>query len=82
MSGGTGRVGQGELAGDAVPIVSRIVQLAEFVEVAHRTGGEAAARELAERRAGSQFDPTAVHVLCTHAGEIFGAWKRSGRGRS
>ena len=68
----------GELAGDAVPVASRIVQLAEFVEVAHRTGGETAARELAERRAGSQFDPTAVHVLCTHAGEIFGALEEIG----
>ena len=38
-SGGTGTGWPGELAGDAIPIASRIVQLAEYVEVAHRIGG-------------------------------------------
>jgi response regulator RpfG family c-di-GMP phosphodiesterase len=66
-----GRGWPGEAAGDAVPVVSRIVQLAEFVEVAHRTGGQAAAREIAERRAGSQFDPAIVETMGAHATEIF-----------
>ena len=53
----------GKVAGDGAPVASRIVQLAEYVEVAFRTGGIAAAIALAERRAGSQFDPTLVRVL-------------------
>src|SRR4029079_4996854 len=47
----------GELEGEAVPIASRIAVLAEFVEAAHRMGGVDAARAVAERRAGKQFDP-------------------------
>lgn len=47
------------------------MQPAEYVEVAYRTGGTAAARALAERRSGSPFDPTLVRVLCDHAAEIF-----------
>jgi len=61
----------GEVAGDDAPVASRIVQLAEYVEVAYRTGGTAAARSIAERRSGSQFDPTLVRVLSDHAPEIF-----------
>jgi hypothetical protein len=47
----------GLLKGDAAPIASRLAQLAEFVEVAHRLGGIAGAETLARRRSGSQFDP-------------------------
>ena len=71
----------GEVAGDAVPIVARIVQVAEYVEVAHRNGGEDAGRELAERRAGVQFDPAVVAVVRSHAREVFdglnevGSWQ-------
>ena len=39
------------VAGDAIPLAARVVQLAEFVEVAHRCGGVDGAREVAERRA-------------------------------
>ena len=53
----------GELAGDAVPIASRLAQLAEFVEVAHRVGGVDAARELARERGGKQFDPALADLL-------------------
>jgi HD-GYP domain-containing protein (c-di-GMP phosphodiesterase class II) len=61
----------GKVAGDAAPLASRIVQLAEYVEVAHRTGGTTGAMEVAQRRSGSQFDPTLVQVLCDHAAEVF-----------
>jgi HD-GYP domain-containing protein (c-di-GMP phosphodiesterase class II) len=61
----------GKLAGDAIPLGSRIAQLAEFVEVAHRTGGLDAARAVAERRAGKQFDPRLVAVLVADAEKIF-----------
>lgn len=76
-----GRGWPGKVAGDATPVASRIVQLAEYVEVAYRTGGAAAVREVAERRSGSQFDPTLVRTLCDHAPEILdglddvGTWK-------
>jgi HD-GYP domain-containing protein (c-di-GMP phosphodiesterase class II) len=61
----------GERAGAAIPIASRIVLLAEFMEVAHRTGGVVAAIELARRRAGKQFDPNLVEVLCMDAEKVF-----------
>jgi len=61
----------GDLAGDAIPLASRITQLAEFVEVAHRTGGIDAARAVAQRRAGKQFDPVLVAVLVADAEKVF-----------
>jgi HD-GYP domain-containing protein (c-di-GMP phosphodiesterase class II) len=53
----------GALAGDRIPIASRLAQFAEFVEVAHRLGGVDAALALADRRAGSQFDPALAAAL-------------------
>jgi DNA-binding NarL/FixJ family response regulator len=41
-------------------MATRIVQLAEFAEVAHRVGGIDAAVALAERRRATQFDPVLV----------------------
>jgi HD-GYP domain-containing protein (c-di-GMP phosphodiesterase class II) len=70
----------GELAGDEIPLASRITQLAEFAEVAHRTGGIGAARAVAQRRSGKQFDPRLVAVLVADAEKVFngidelGAW--------
>jgi HD-GYP domain-containing protein (c-di-GMP phosphodiesterase class II) len=61
----------GDLAGHDIPLASRITQLAEFVEVAHRTGGIEAARAVAERRAGKQFDPRLVAVLVADAEKLF-----------
>ena len=61
----------GHLAGDDIPLASRITQLAEFVEVAHRTGGIDAARAVAERRSGKQFDPRLVDVLVADAEKVF-----------
>ncbi|MDP9134179.1 MAG: LuxR family transcriptional regulator, partial [Actinomycetota bacterium] len=52
-----GRGWPGDRAGEEIPVAARIAQLAEYAEVAHRTGGVAAVRELAQRRAGRQFDP-------------------------
>jgi HD-GYP domain-containing protein (c-di-GMP phosphodiesterase class II) len=51
-------------AGDGVPVASRISQLAEYVEVAHRTGGNRAVLALARGRSGTQFDPALVDCLC------------------
>jgi HD-GYP domain-containing protein (c-di-GMP phosphodiesterase class II) len=65
-----GRGWPGQLRGDAVPIASRLAQLAEYVEVAHRIGGVDAAVLLASRRGGSQFDPEAARVLCSDPEKI------------
>jgi HD-GYP domain-containing protein (c-di-GMP phosphodiesterase class II) len=62
----------GDLKGDQVPVVSRIVQLAEFTEVAHRIGGVESAKALAQKRAGRQFDPSLSILLCRDADAIFG----------
>jgi HD-GYP domain-containing protein (c-di-GMP phosphodiesterase class II) len=61
----------GDLAAEDVPLASRITQLAEFVEVAHRTGGIGAARAIAERRARKQFDPQLVEILAADAEKVF-----------
>jgi HD-GYP domain-containing protein (c-di-GMP phosphodiesterase class II)/DNA-binding CsgD family transcriptional regulator len=53
----------GGLAGERIPIAARLAQFAEYVEVAHRLGGNDAAVALAERRAGAQFDPSLTAVL-------------------
>jgi HD-GYP domain-containing protein (c-di-GMP phosphodiesterase class II) len=47
----------GELKGEAIPIAARVSQFAEFIEVAHRSGGVDSAVDLARKLAGSQFDP-------------------------
>jgi len=67
-----GRGWPGELKGDAIPLESRLAQLSEFVEVAHRVGGIDAAKQLARERAGTQFDPHLATSLVDHADEIFG----------
>jgi HD-GYP domain-containing protein (c-di-GMP phosphodiesterase class II) len=66
-----GRGFPGDLAGDQVPVASRIAHLAEFLEVAHRSGGIEAAVSIAERRAGKQFDPSIVAVVCADVEKIF-----------
>ncbi len=61
----------GDLKGENIPIASRLSQIGEFVEVALRIGGIGAATDLAQARAGTQFDPTLVAVLCANAHAIF-----------
>lgn len=61
----------GDLAGNDIPIGSRVAQLAEFVEVAHRVGGVDAAVEMATRRSGKQFDPALVAVFIADVEKVF-----------
>ncbi len=61
----------GTLAGDQIPMPSRIAQLAEYVEVAHRSDGVEAARAVATGRSGTQFDPSLVALLCSGAEKLF-----------
>ena len=56
----------GDLKGAEIPIASRLAQIGEFVEVAHRIGGTGAAIALAQKRAGSQFDPALAVALCAN----------------
>jgi HD-GYP domain-containing protein (c-di-GMP phosphodiesterase class II) len=65
-----GRGWPGRLKGEQVPVASRLAMLAEFIEVAHRVGGVGAARELARKRAGKQFDPAFAEVMYRDADEI------------
>jgi HD-GYP domain-containing protein (c-di-GMP phosphodiesterase class II) len=58
-----GRGWPGELEGEQVPLASRLAQVAEYIEVAHRVGGVEAAKELARKRRGEQFDPALADVV-------------------
>ncbi len=57
----------GKLKGAAVPIAARVSHFAEFIEVAHRSGGVDAAVDLARRLAGGQFDPDIASTFATNA---------------
>jgi HD-GYP domain-containing protein (c-di-GMP phosphodiesterase class II) len=61
----------GDLKGEEIPFTARVVQLAEYVEVSQRIGGVDAARTLARRRAGKQFDPQLAKLLARDAEAIF-----------
>ena len=66
-----GRGWPGKLKGDQLPIAARLTAIAEYVEVAHRVGGEEAAIEVARARGGSQFAPDLADAICANAGMIF-----------
>ncbi len=59
------------VAGDRIPLAARIAQLAEFLEVAHRSDGIDEALDLARRRSGTQFDPALVEVVLADAEKVF-----------
>ena len=61
----------GKLSGEQVPIAARIAVMAEYLEVANRVHGVDAARSLAARRAGNQFDPNLVDRLDAEADFVF-----------
>lgn len=56
--------------GDQIPIQMRVAQLAEMVEVHHRTYGVEGAVAMARGRRGGQFDPKAVDTFTRHAEAI------------
>ncbi|RNL78332.1 HD domain-containing phosphohydrolase [Nocardioides marmorisolisilvae] len=60
----------GEMRGEEIPVASRIATLAEFVEVAHRVHGVEAARELARRQRGKQFDPAIADLFLAKADDV------------
>jgi HD-GYP domain-containing protein (c-di-GMP phosphodiesterase class II) len=59
------------LKGSDVVIASRLINLADVVEVFRRTGGVDAAVAVARERSGTQFDPELVEVFCDRAPMLF-----------
>ena len=57
--------------GDEIDITSRLVALADVVEVFHRVGGVDDAISVARERSGTQFDPDLVDLFGEVAEEIF-----------
>ena len=62
-----GRGWPGRLAGEDVPLASRLAQVAEFIEVANRIGGAESAKELARERRGGPFDPALADLVAAEA---------------
>ena len=60
------------LRGDQIAMSSRLINLADVVEVFRRTGGIDAAVAVARERSGTQFDPDLVEMFCQQAPLIFG----------
>src|SRR5215468_11882316 len=59
------------LRGDQIAMSSRLINLADVVEVFRRTGGVNAAVAVARERSGTQFDPELVEVFCDRAPVLF-----------
>jgi HD-GYP domain-containing protein (c-di-GMP phosphodiesterase class II) len=60
-----------EAKGEEILMPARLVNLADVVEVYHRSGGVDAAVAVARERSGSQFDPGLVDVFCKEAPLLF-----------
>ena len=59
------------LAGaEELSLSARVVQLADYVEAFHFSGGTEAALDVARRKRGTHFDPELVDVFCRHSGEV------------
>ena len=59
------------LKGADIAIASRLINLADVVEVFRRTAGVDAAMAVARERSGTQFDPQLVEVFCDQAPMLF-----------
>jgi HD-GYP domain-containing protein (c-di-GMP phosphodiesterase class II) len=59
------------LRGAEVVIASRLINLADVVEVLRRAGGVDAAVAVARERSGTQFDPELVEVFCDRVPMLF-----------
>jgi HD-GYP domain-containing protein (c-di-GMP phosphodiesterase class II) len=62
----------GGAKGEQVTVTARIVNLADVLEVFHRTGGVQAAVEVARQRSGTQFDPLLAELVASEAPLLFG----------
>ncbi len=59
-----GRQGRVRVKGEEILLASRLMNLADVVEVFRRTGGVEAAVAIARERSGTQFDPELVESFC------------------
>src|SRR5262249_47768354 len=57
--------------GEEILLTSRLVALADVVEVYHHAGGTEAAVAVARERRGTQFDPQVVDVFTAEAADLF-----------
>jgi HD-GYP domain-containing protein (c-di-GMP phosphodiesterase class II) len=57
--------------GQEILLASRIVHIADVLEVFHRIAGEAGAVAVARQRNGTQFAPDVVDVVTTHVDTLF-----------
>jgi HD-GYP domain-containing protein (c-di-GMP phosphodiesterase class II) len=57
--------------GEQILLASRLINLADVVEVFHRAGGTVAAVAVARERSGTQFDPAVVDAFAGAAEELF-----------
>jgi HD-GYP domain-containing protein (c-di-GMP phosphodiesterase class II) len=57
--------------GEEILVTSRLVSLADVVEVFHRAGGTDAAIAVARQRRGTQFDPQLVDTFTDHVASLF-----------
>ena len=62
--------GEAGLLGEDIRLTSRLVHLADVVAAFERLGGADAALHMARERAGGQFDPGLVDLLCAHGGDV------------
>jgi HD-GYP domain-containing protein (c-di-GMP phosphodiesterase class II) len=56
--------------GDEITLASRILSLADVVDVYYQSGGAEAARRAATKRSGGQLDPGLVEVFLDHADDL------------
>ena len=74
--------------GEQILLTSRLVALADVVEVFHRAGGAEAAVAVARQRRGTQFDPQVVDVFTGQATSLLAgldeasSWRRGHRCRA
>jgi HD-GYP domain-containing protein (c-di-GMP phosphodiesterase class II) len=61
------------IAGDALLLPMRIVNVAHIAEIAHHRGGRATALDVVRKRAGGQFDPAIAKTFARHADALFDA---------
>jgi HD-GYP domain-containing protein (c-di-GMP phosphodiesterase class II) len=66
-----GRGWPGRLRGERVPVAARLAHVAEYVEVAQRVGGNAAAVALARKQSGKQFDPSLAALVRDRPDDLF-----------
>ena len=65
-----GRGVPGLAGADELSLSARVVQLADYVEAFHFSGGTKAALDVARRKRGTHFDPELVDVFCRHSEEV------------